>query len=83
MRLGYLDVVAEYVVVADLEGGNSGPFTLARLKLCDYLACPRGEAAELIDLGAEPTPDYVSLAGIDRRFLADSRVDFFYQLRIR
>src|SRR5262249_11976359 len=83
MRLGDLDVEAEHVVVADLQGGNPGPFTLAGLELRDHLAGSRGEAAQFIHLSVKPAPDDVSVAWILWGFLADGRIDFFRQTRIR
>src|SRR5208282_3190268 len=83
MALGYLDVVAEDVVVTDLERGNAGARALGRLQLRDYRARARGERAQLVDLGVEAAMDDVAVARIYRRLVADGRVDLLDQGRIR
>ena len=72
---GDLDVVAEDLVVADFQRGDVAALALGRFQPRDHAARVGGERAQLVNFGTEAAPNHVAIARIDRRLVADRRVD--------
>ena len=53
----HLDVVAEDIIIGDLEGGDAGALTLAALELQEVFLAVGGEATELIQLAIDSRGD--------------------------
>ena len=70
-----LDVVAEDIVVADLERRDCGALALGRLQLRDHAARADCQTAQLIDLGTEAGANHIAVARIDRRLVGQRRRD--------
>jgi hypothetical protein len=77
---GDFDVVAEDLVVADLERGDAGALALRGFQTRDDAARVEGQRAHLVDLQVEAGADGVAVARIDRRLIADGGVDLRRQV---
>ncbi len=75
MRLGDFDVVAEDLVVADLQRRDPRPLTFRRFQSRDHSARVQRQPAHLVNLGAEAGADGIAVARIHRRLVADRRID--------
>src|SRR4029078_7397009 len=75
MRLRDLDVVAEDLVVADLERGDARPFALRRLELREPALPVDGDAPELVDLGVARGADVAGDPRMRRRRVDERRAD--------
>ena len=64
----HLDVIAEHIVVADLERGDAGFLRIFRLKTGDELARVVAQAARLVELRARTPGDEAAVAGDERQF---------------
>ena len=75
IRFRDLDVVAENIVVADLQRRDAGALALCRLQFCDHAARAGREAAQFVDLGAQASANHVAVARIDGRLVGQRRCD--------
>ena len=71
MGVGHFQVIAEHLVVADLERGDAGALALALLQRGDVLLATIAEPAKLIQLGVEPRPDDLAVGQERRRALGE------------
>ena len=67
--IGYLDIIAEYLVVADLQGADAGLFLFLRLHLRQKALAAVEDAAQAIHLRVEAVPDHLALPDGERRLV--------------
>ncbi len=79
-RARHVDVVAEDLVVADLELFDPGTLPLARLQLGHHLRAVVADAAEPVDLLGVALAQDAALADGEGRFFADGAVDLRAQI---
>ena len=79
--LGDLDVIAEDLVVADLERLDAGPLLLAGLQLGQDAAGVGEQGAQVVHLAAVARADDAALAHGERRLVDDAAGDQVAQLR--
>ena len=75
VRAGDLDVVAEDVVEAHLEGGDARALALARLDLGNVLLAVLAEIAQIVELGMESGANRAAVHQVERRFIGDRPED--------
>ena len=73
--LGHLDVVAEDLVVADLERADAGPLPLAALELGDEGLAGAADRAQVVELGVPAVLDDAALGQEEGRLVEDGPVD--------
>ena len=60
--VGHLDIVAEHLVVADLQGADAGPFLFGGLHADDHVLAAVEDAPQTIHLRVEALTDHLALA---------------------
>jgi hypothetical protein len=83
VRLRDLDVVAEDLVVADLERADAGARALARLELGDPALAVVAKRAKLVDLGRVAGADEIALPRARGRRVDERAADEIRELRKR
>ena len=75
IRARDLDVVAEDVVEAHLEGGDARALALAGLDLGDVLLAVLAEIAEVVEFGMVSGANRAAIRQVERRFIGDRPED--------
>jgi len=75
VRVGNLEVIAEDLVVADLERANPGPGSLALLHGCEMLLAAVAQLAILVERRVEAGPNHVPLGEIDWRSVGQGAIE--------
>ena len=73
--VGYLDIIAEYLVVADLQGADAGFFLLLRLHLGQEALAAVEDAPQAVHLRVEAVPDHLALTDGERRLVHQRLAD--------
>ena len=72
---GDLDVVAEYIVEADLERGDAGALPLARFDLRDVLLAVLAQVAQFVEFRVVAGANRAAVGQVDRRLVGDGFQD--------
>ena len=73
--IAHLDVIAEDVVVANLQAGDAGQVTFALLNLQQVVLARVGNLAQLIEFGTDATLNDTALVDQQRRVVVDFLLD--------
>jgi hypothetical protein len=64
---GHLDMIAEYIVVADLELGDAGARAVVRFKFGDGAPAIAAGCTQIVERGVVALGDIPARTGVDRR----------------
>jgi hypothetical protein len=80
IRLGDVDVVAEHLIVAHLEGADAGPRPFAGFVLAEEALAVQGERSQLVDLGVAARLYQLARPRFERRVVGERAADPLAQL---
>ncbi len=78
--VGDLDVIAEHLVVADLQTGDAGPQDLVGLEASDPVLAAGGDLVQFVEVGVVSPADDAALARAHRRIVDQGRLERFAQI---